>query len=441
MKVQLVRPPLDKWYEVNQLGENISHPTGLHLLRSVLKKEGIDAEVIDGYFKTMPEVLPRVGGADFVGVTSMYSNYENALTILGAAKNSGARTIIGGANVTHLAKRILTNRPFIDFAVVNDGEEALPQIVRGEAGEMTPNLVYRNNNGRAVESLVRRNAPLTTVFDLEGIAEEDKWQPLSIPVSGIRGCIKANTSGLCDFCSIDHKLKVMDPTIMWKQVRVLKEYGLDYLWEIGETAFPGYLDQLLRSRPKDLSGTRWKFYMCADLIDENTARTLKELGTREIMMGIETPNDLILERIGKKSKSEDIERAFELLYKFGINIHGAAMYGLTGETPETAQRTFEFTQGLMRKYPNLVKLVTSHAVPLFGTKMFKRLAENPEISSQYLGDLNKDDCFNYRELTELYVKHFTSVTIDLTDSLVEKTRRLMEQRGYATSFEINPVGK
>jgi radical SAM superfamily enzyme YgiQ (UPF0313 family) len=446
-KIQLVRPPMNEWYTVSQLRENTSYPVGLHLLRRVLTQKGIEVEVIDGYGKTMPEVLKRVGGADFVGVTSMYSNYENALRVLDHAKTQGAKTIIGGSHPSsalisephtiYLARRILELRPFVDFAVVNDGEEALPQIVEGKAGAMTPNLFYREG-WRVVQSAIRKNAQLTTLFDLEGIANQDKWQPQSIPVSGIRGCQKANTSKRCDFCSIDHKLKVMSPALMWQQARILKEYGFNYLWEIGETAFERYLTTLLKTRPKDLSDIQWKFYMCADLINEPVVKTLKELGTKEIQIGIETPNDSILEKIGKKARGRDIEKAFELTSEYGIDVHGTAMYGLTGETRETAQRTFEFTQNLVKRYSNIVKMTTSHAIPFFGTDMFKRLAKNPRISAQYSGDLNRDDTFDYRALTELYLKNFTSVDMSLTEELVNRTRDLMNQRGQGTSFDINP---
>jgi anaerobic magnesium-protoporphyrin IX monomethyl ester cyclase len=438
MKVQLIRPPMNDWYTVSQLRENTSYPVGLCILSKKLKENGADVEIIDGYGKTMPELLKKVGGADLIGTTCLYSNYENALQVLEYAKHKGARTVIGGPNVTHLASRILTNRPYVDFAVVNDGEEALPQIALGKAGINTPNLVYRNERGEVTKSPIRKNAPLTTIFDLEEIVDRNNWRPQSVPVSGIRGCLKANLADQCDFCSIDHCLKVMDPRIMWEQARVMKGYGFEYLWEVGETAFPGYLNSLLKARPKDMSDIKWKFYMCADLIDEPVARTLKELGTKEIQIGIETPNDEILQRIGKSARAEDIYRALESVSKYGIDVHGTAMYGLTGETPKTAQRTFEFTQELIKRYPNLVKMTTSHAIPFFGTAMFKRLAKNPSISAQYSGDLHKDDTFNYRELTELYIKNFTSVGMDLTEGLVDRTRSLMNQKGQGTSFDVNP---
>jgi radical SAM superfamily enzyme YgiQ (UPF0313 family) len=437
MKVQLVRPPMN-FCTPGQMEDNTSYPVGLCLLAEIVREKnpGVKVEVIDGHKRPLGETLGKING-DVVGATCIYSNYDNALAVLEHAKRKGARTVIGGANVTHIGKRILANREFVDFAVVNDGEETLPEIVSGNAGAMTPNLVYRRD-GKVLDSEVKRNAPLTTTFDLEDLVDRERWKPKSIPVSGIRGCMKAEKSSLCDFCSIDHKLKVMNPELMWQQARILKGYGFDYLWEVGETLFPGYLNALLKTRPKDMKDMGWKFYVCADLVNEEFAGALRELGTREVQMGLETPNNNILENINKAARLSDINRAVALLDRNGIDIHAAFMYGLTGETPESAQKTYEFAKSLVSEHPNIKKITTSHAVPFVGTGMFNRLLGSADAGREYAGDLEKDDKFDYEALTRVYDKHFTSVRFDDMAKLVKQTRELMDGRGYGTSFAIGP---
>jgi radical SAM superfamily enzyme YgiQ (UPF0313 family) len=193
---------------------------------------------------------------------------------------------------------------------------------------------------------------------------------------------------------------------------------------------------LLRTRPVDLEDIQWKFYICADLVNEDVAELLRDLGTKEVQIGIETPNDEILQNVGKKARLDDIIRAVDLVSSHGIDIHATAMYGLTGETPESAKRTYEFIRSLVAQYPQIKKITTSHALPFFGNKMFRRLAKNPEYAKEYPGDLNKDDSFDYRALTRIYTKHFTSVDFDQMETLVQKTRALMDGRGYGTSFDL-----
>lgn len=439
MKVQLIRPPFDEGYNVGQLEDNISYPVGLLLLANAVKQRmpGVEVEVIDGLNQPLERTLSRVGKSDFVGATTFFSNYSQALRILEHAKKNSAATIMGGPNVTHLGKRILANRPFVDFAVVNNGEEALPEIVLGIAGKNTPNLVYRDGS-RVLESEVRRNAPLTTLFDLEDLTERGSWQTHSVPVSGIRGCMKSEKNKPCDFCSIDHKLSRMDPELMWKQVKILKNYGFNYFWEVGETVFPGYLNALLKIRPENLADTKWKFFICADLVNSDVAKTLKALGTKEVQIGIETPDDRILQNVGKKARFSDINRAVELISRAGIDIHASIMYGMIGETPESANSTFEYIKDLVAEHPNIVKITASHAVPFFGTGMFRRLAGNAAAAREYSGDLNKDDIFDYNDLTRIYTKYFTSVDFDEMEKLVRQTRELMIGRGQGTSFDVNP---
>jgi radical SAM superfamily enzyme YgiQ (UPF0313 family) len=289
-----------------------------------------------------------------------------------------------------------------------------------------------------LESEIRRNAPLTTLFDLEDIVDRSSWTPQSIPISSIRGCIKAERDERCDFCSMKHKLAVMDPKLIWEQIGLLhKKYGFDYFWETGDSVFKGFLQKLLTERPAELSEVRLKFYICPEEVDAETAQILRRLNTQEVMMGIETPNDEILRRIGKKSTLADITRAVELLAQERIKLHIASMYGLTGETPESAERTYQFTKELISNFP-ITKIATSHAIPFPGTEMFRRLSENPEIAAEYPGNLNRDDKFDYNCLTRLYTKHFTSVDFDSMKKLVQETRALMIGKGYATSFDINP---
>ena len=124
MKVQLIRPPLDDWYQDStpgQLDKYISPPIGLALIAKALIKHDVDVEIIDGMSKDLDYLLEKID-ADVVGVTDVYSFHLNALSVAKKAKQKGAITLVGGANVTHIAPRILANHPYVDYAVVGDGE-------------------------------------------------------------------------------------------------------------------------------------------------------------------------------------------------------------------------------------------------------------------------------------------------------------------------------
>ncbi len=443
-KVQLIRPPLDDWYKTGQLEELVSVPAGLCLLARTIRDKH-EVEVMDGMNRPLEETLDDID-ADIVGVTEVYPSHLNALEILRGAKRKGAITIIGGPNVNHLASRIIANHFFVDFAVVGDGEEALPMIAAGEEPEKIPNLVYRDESGRVVSN-ERRNTQLTTLFDLEDLANLDGLDiSKAFPIASIRGCIKAELDRRCTFCSIDHKLKIMKPELVWKQIGILHEkYGIDYFWEGGDSSIVGnYLQKLLAARPTHLSGISFKIYSSPDQITPEIAETMIRLNLREIFVGVESVNDVLLEKAGKGFRKEDIERALEILEAAEYLPHGRLhlpfMYGLPGATPETEEETFRFAQEIIRRYPEST-IVSSVPVPLAGTQLFENLRKHPQASKEYTerygGDLERDDFFDYQALVRLQFKYFTSVGYDEMIQKVEETKKLVPSRIRTTSFDIN----
>jgi len=435
MKIQLIRPPLDNWYEMDQFTEQIAPPVGLLLLKSAIGDLS-DVQIVDGLYKSLDEVVDSIDG-DFVGVSSIYSNYGNALKILEEAKKRGARTIIGGSQPTNLASRVLRNRDYIDFVVVGDGEEALPLLVSGKNLDGIPNLIYRKQ-GKIIQT-PRRDVSLDLLFDLEGL-EEDSIRLISpdkpFPISSIRGCIKAQRYDRCTFCSINHSVRVMKPSRIWDQIRILNGYGLEYFFETGDSFFVGqYPQMLLAERPSDLSQVRLRMYTSPNQITEENIEVLVGLNVPEIFLGIESTNDGILEEANKGYRRKDIIRAVELLKKNNIRIHVPFLYGLPGETPESAEKTFRYAEELAGK--DISKIISSLPVPFFGTRLFTDIQTHEKARKEYPGDLDNDDIFDYQSLVRLQLQYFTSVSFDEMLELVQKTKALSPDPGSTTSFGIN----
>lgn len=435
-KVQLIRPPLDEWYNVDQITEFVSVPTGLCLVSSSAKDVDSEIQIIDGMNASLEEILDRIEG-DVIGVTDMYSSHGNSMRILEEAKKQGSTTLIGGPNVNHIAGRILANNPFVDYVVVGDGEEAFPMLLSGDGLNGIPNLAYRAN-GRVVSN-EKRSVPLNRLFNLNGLTTLggiDKKKP--IPISSIRGCIKALKGGRCSFCSMDSELKLMDPDLVWEQIGILyQDYGFDSFLETGDTFFVGkYPEKLLESRPGNLDGVSFgRVYASPDQINENNARVLSNLNTRYVFLGIESVDDDVLRCANKGYTRKDIEKAIESLDKHGIMLHVPFMYGLGGENPESMEESYKFAENLTRSHPS-VKLLVSFAIPLPGSGLFQNVRTHEKAREEYDGDLDKDDFFNYGELVRLHLKYFTDVDFQQTLDYVNRTKNLIHMRGDVTSFHI-----
>ncbi len=430
--VQLVRPPFNMWYEnVPQLTDLVAPPIGLSIIAKNIR-DAHDVEIIDGLGKPVSYVTDQLS-ADLVGVSALYANYERALEILESAKQGGATTVIGGPSVNYLAERILTNHSFVDYAVVGDGEVAVPALLAGQPPEQIPNLVYRAGT-------IRRNpfqrVPVTA-FDLEDVVDLDLQTDNFLPISSIRGCVKAELEGRCSYCMIDTKFSVMRPELVWEQIGVLHDmYGVTRFWETGDTFMVGtFPQQLLEIRPSELEHVGFRVYTSPQQITPESARILKQLNAIDIFLGVESGNDEILEQANRGHTVQQAREAIALLDWPGMKLHLPFIYGLPGETRETAERTYRFAQEASADRSAL-RVISSLALPFPGSKLFENCREHI-AAGEHPGDLDNDDVFNYRDLTAFHLKHFTEVELEDMLAYVDKTMALVQSEGNVTSYDIN----
>jgi len=435
-KVQLIRPPVDDWYGSERLTDLESVPTGLLILASRIRSlQNIDVEVIDGLNKPIEYIINQIDG-DIVGTTTMYSNYINNLKVLNVAKLTGAKTLIGGPNTTFISKRILKNNPFIDYVVVGDGEDALPAIARNAINKKTPNITYREGN--AIIQNKSRMAELNTLFDLENVVDQNYKTTNAVPISSIRGCIKAELGKRCSFCSMQHGLAIMNPNLVWDQIKLLNEkYGFDYFFESGDTFIVNdFPQQLLNAKPDDINPFRLRFYIIPNQINEEVADLLVKLNMHEVVMGIESANNDILKAAGKSYIFEDVIRAAKILSERIENIHVPFIFGLNGESEQSAERTYEFAKGLKDSFSS-VRIVSSFAIPFPGTALFEQIRLNSSARREYSGNIDEDDSFDYRDLVRLQIKYFTKISFEKAKEFVKRTKNLVDREGYSTSYGIN----
>lgn len=438
MDIILVRPPLDDWYGGQAYQKQISVPSGLCLLATILTKLGIKTMIVDGINQSVDRVIKKINAIkpEFVGVTETYAQHLNALMILEAAKNYGAKTIIGGPNVTFLAKNILFRRIYVDYVVVGDGEDALPQIVLKKSPTEIPNLFYRDSKA------IIRNNPVKTVemehlFNLSNIKDQSIIDKTNLcPISIVRGCLyreKNNNRG-CIFCSCNHPLKIMNPELAWNQIALLNNlYGFKYFGDAGDSfIIPELLEKLLTTRPKKLSGIQFRIFAGPEQINKGIAKLLQALNVREVFLGLESVDDKILKAAGKAYTREIIDQAIKTLFAHNIDIQTPFIFGLPHETTDSISVSLEYAKSLVNS-KMIKKITASYPIPFPGTALFNNIRQSIS-ADEYHGDLYNDDFFNYKLLVELLLKYFTEVNFEQINSAIKQTQGLMAESG---SFGIN----
>jgi radical SAM superfamily enzyme YgiQ (UPF0313 family) len=423
MKIVLVHPNSDDGYKGREADHIKSVPIGLELLAAALENQG-DITIIDGNAVDPFAEIDKISEMDWFGATSLYSNHRNCLNLAQIAKSKGAKTVLGGPNVNFLWDRILRNNPFVDYVVVGDGEDALPELVKGTPSEIIPNLAHRKKGEPEKNRGI--NTDLDLLFNLEHVLADKYDRQAHIPISDIRGCSKAELKGRCSYCSIDHSLAVMDPELVWKQVDLLySDYEFDFFFHTGDCFFVGdYPEKLLDARPQNLVNTKHKIYVRPKDITKDSLELMQQLNVTWAFLGVETINDRLLKIANRQTNREEIDQALSIICPTDITVQLPFIYGMRGDTTQTIQENFEYAQQLADKHPNVIFL-GSKAVPVAGSKWFSNLLNNPEVVKEYPEIIHKD-VLDYTKLLKLHLKYSTHTNYDAVSYYASKTVGLRE---------------
>ena len=102
-----------------------------------------------------------------------------------------------------------------------------------------------------------------------------------------------------------------------------------------------------------------------DTADEELFRMLKRAGCRELLVGFESGDQGMLNRMKKNETVDDAARFMELARKTDLDVHGCFVLWLPGETEITIEKTIQFALQL-----DLHTVQFSAAVPFPGTPFF-----------------------------------------------------------------------
>jgi radical SAM superfamily enzyme YgiQ (UPF0313 family) len=97
-----------------------------------------------------------------------------------------------------------------------------------------------------------------------------------------------------------------------------------------------------------------------------TLRVLRKNGLRLLLVGFESGNQAILNRIRKGIKLERAREFVRDCHRLGIRIHGTFIVGLPGETQQTIEQTIAFAKEI-----DVYSLQVSLAAPYPGTELYR----------------------------------------------------------------------
>jgi len=367
-----------------------SPPLGLlYLASSLMSRGGDTVKVVDLRLDRAPiqsrfqEVLAFK--PDVVGVTAMSIESEAMATIIQfLATNLPERPffVVGGSHAMAFPETAAT-LPYVDCAVIGEGEETAVDLVRSlkekSALEGVKGIVF-SREGRVVRTPAREliadldslPRPAWELIDLETYfinpnfhdSRGDKKRIL--PIFTSRGC-----PFHCAYClhMMGARFRARSAESVVAEIKSLRER-----YHIEEIQIEDDIFNFDRTRAARILGSlvseNLHLDICfpdglkADLLRKEDIALYRKAGVYQICFGIESASDRILSMIGKRQNLDKINQVVADCVSEGIGTHGFFMMGFPGETEEEMRKTIEFARNsrLITANFSLVKLFPGTAL-------------------------------------------------------------------------------
>lgn len=372
-------------------------PLGLGYISEYLNTKNIDNFVIDmGLGFTNKQIIEKLQAAPTAAVGFSINSLcmDKTIVLIKAVRDALPTTVIivGGPHVSTIKGAIFQNCPFIDFAIIGEGEESTYQLLRGDPPAAIPGLLYRDKDGsvktndkRITENIDTIPFPKFTRFEL------NKYTLKSIPLLSSRGC-----PFKCSFCQQSSLLSKN-----WRGKSA--EHFID---EIKHWIGKGYSEFLiiddnfaydaerlkkieLLLRKNEITGITFNIIGGVRISSMTKERLLllKRIGVEFISFGVESFSDTVLRFIKKGTNTKQIEKVVRLATEMGFKVRLFFIIGLPYETMDSVENLFNF----VLKYP-LFQVRFFNLVPYENTALMDWIVENGELlylPQEYMNNFKK----------------------------------------------------
>jgi anaerobic magnesium-protoporphyrin IX monomethyl ester cyclase len=294
--------------------EGVMPPLGIMYLSSTLKSKGIDARIVDmGLGDEVPD------GDIFVTGTT-----PQADEILKLRRD--AYTVVGGPHAS-IDPTGLAN----DFSLIitGEGEGIIEEIVKTR-----PTGIIHAKRVRDLDSLPFPDRSIADRYHYE-IGGKKATTMISS-----RGC-----NGKCSFCCkavMDKGIFLRSAQNVLDEVREIKSLGYEAAMFYDDTiAINRKRIEAICSGLEKIDFT-FRCFVRADQTDEELFDRMAQAGCYEVLIGVESGSQQLLNTINKQETVEQLKNAIKWAKKSGIRVKALMMVGLPGESWETVELSRQF---------------------------------------------------------------------------------------------------
>jgi ribosomal peptide maturation radical SAM protein 1 len=305
-----------------------------------------------------------------VGFTSTFEQNAASFALARALKERHPEVTIvfGGANFDgDMGKEFVRALPFIDYAVIGEGDQVFPEMVarlaRGESPLGLPGVAGHRDGAlvtggpaRPVKDLDSLGDPVydeyfATVFRLGRERVLGLAQPLLLFESS-RGCWWGEKQH-CTFCGLNNNgmsFRSKSPAEVSGQLgRLASQYKIVNFEAVDNIMNYRYLEQLCKPLSEERLDYRI-FYEVKANLSSAQLRTMARAGIRSIQPGIESLNSHILSLMRKGISMLRNVRLLKWAYYYQMRVAWNLLTGFPGETEEDYAQQLEVVR-LLRHLP------------------------------------------------------------------------------------------
>lgn len=434
MKIYLLNPPFiekfvrcGRWQGVVARGGTLYYPIWLSYATGVLENDGHIVRLIDAIARGWngEEVIEDVRkfDPDLAIVDSNFSSLKNDISVANELKeNIMGTTVLVGPPASQFSEEILSGG--VDIVARYEYDLTISDLARaiekGDNIEGIEGISYTQDN----KIIHNPNRSFSTPEQLDQIPFVSRiykkhlnirdyvlghtFYPMVQIFTG-RGC-----PNQCTFCS-------WPETLMGRKYRSRSvgnivsefEYISNEIPEVKEIFIEDDTFTINKDKVKNICteikernlNIIWSCNARANL-DYETMKLMKDAGCRLLDVGYESGSDKILKNIKKNISLDDSKKFTSNAKKAGLRILADFIFGMPGETTETAEQTIKFVKDVR---PDIAQFAV--ATPIPGTVFYSWARKNGYLLVDDIGESLDNKGFqkcivSYPEFTNKDIEHY-----------------------------------
>jgi len=274
--------------------------------------------------------------ADVVGTGGMLPQQSGTLSIIERAHKFGCPVIVGGPDPSSQPNLYQSS----DYLVLGEGEISIPMFVQALKKGCTSGEFKSDEKAKMAQAVIPK-------FDL--IRFKDYIQ---VGIQCTRGC-----PFNCEFCDVieiyGRKPRSKTPEQIIKEIQTL--YDLGYRGHI-DFVDDNFIVNKKNTREVLLAIREWSeihnypYYFSTEASvnlanDDNLLQMMKDVDFRYVFIGIESPENEVLESTQKKLNiNQDIVKIVEKINSYGMIVNAGFILGFDNESNDTAENMIRFIQ-------------------------------------------------------------------------------------------------